>query len=187
MKKGQKLSEQRRQLLEKWLQSILQFRDCQELLLTFLGVSEKVIKTLISSSGCRLSSGEKIVTRLIRDLSEKGEKNRSKYLKNFDRDFFDSAESSLSPLVQTSLLNVLVPLCGSNGSACQAIDILHRMLRIECYRFAGEIQQSLFNNLELLKQMQVEKHILNSYSQETGQQGYCIAKLMKEHVRVLGC
>lgn len=181
MKKGQKISEQRRQLLEKWLQSILTYRDCKEALLTFLGVSEIIVKTVMSSSGCRLAPSEVIVAAFIRDLTQKGEKNRSRYLKNFDKEFFDSCESSLSPGVQNALLNVLVPLCGASSSACHAIDILYRMLRIESYRFAGEIQQTLFKNTELLKLMQVEKHILNNYNQETGQQGYFIAKLIKDH------
>lgn len=157
------------------------YRDCKEALLTFLGVNETVVKTIMSSSGCKLSPSEVVVAALIRNLTQKGEKNRSKYLKTFDKKFFDSCESSLSPCVQNALLNVLVPLCGTSSSACLAIDILYRMLRIECYRFAGEIQQTLFNNTELLKLMQVEKHILNNYNQVTGQQGYFIAKLIKDH------
>lgn len=195
--KGPRLSEERRILLEKWVKSVLCIKECQESLLEFLSVPEGVVKAFVECSGCRLNPAERVVARLVRNFSK--EKQWAKYLKRFDDKFFVINECFLSGGIMNSLLNMIVSLCCNENLACLAIDILYRMVRIESYRYAENIKAALFENLELLKDMRIEKHILNYYSQETGLQGYYIAKLVKEYfdrnnmsnyfkgVRVLGC
>ena len=172
---------QRQILLEKWIQSLLSHPEYRLDLLKFLTVPKEIMETFLSKPSCTLNAPEKIVARLIRDLS-KAKKKQSKSLKFFDSKFFSCTESNLNHYSRSLLLNTLIPLCSCEGVACLAIGILYRMLRIESYRFAEDVKQNLFANIELLKQIGLDRHILNEYSQETGLEGYFIAKLMKEQI-----
>lgn len=181
LKKGEKLSNQRRILLEKWIQSLLTQPDYRVHLFNFLTVPEEIMNIISTKPACPLNASEKIVARLIRDLS-KAKKKQSKSLKFFDVKFFSSTESNLNLYSRSLLLNTLIPLCSCEGVACLAIGILYRMIRIESYRFADDVKQSLFGNIELLRQIGLDRHILNEYTQETGLEGYFIAKLIKEQI-----
>lgn len=158
---------------------MLCIKECVGSLLEFLSVPESIVQTFLDCSGCRLNPAERVVARLVRNFTK--EKHWTKYLKRFDNEFFIVNECFLSGIITNSLLNMLASLCCNENLACLAIDILYRMLRIENYRYAENIKAALFDNLELLKGMKIEKHILNFYSQETGSQGYYIAKLVKEY------
>ena len=158
---------------------MLSIKEYQKILLEFLSVPENTISTFLASPGCILNPAEKIVASLFRNFNK--ENNWSRNLKKFDDEFFDCSEFCLSSVIVSSLLNMIVSLCGNSGVACIAIDILYRMVRIEFYRYAENVKVVLFGNLELMKEMKIEKHILNLYPQQTGLQGYYIAKLVKEY------
>lgn len=179
LKSGEKTTSQRKVLLEKWLQSLLRQTEHRPQLLSFLSIPEDIIKSASLSTSCTLNTSEKIVAQLLRDLS-KAKKKQSKSLKSFDSKFFSNTESNLSQNSQILLLKAIVPLCNNESVACLAIGILYRMVRIESYRFAEDLRFKLFGDMELLREMGLDRHILNEYSQETGLEGYFIAKMVKE-------
>ena len=134
----------------------------------------------MESDGCRLNHSEKSVASLIKH-SKKLEKNCTRYLRKFDDNFFANTGQVISTIVTSILVKQIVPLCGNPPSACQAIVILYKLLRIESYRYSDNIKQCLCNDIDLLRSMKIESHILNKYKCQTGMEGYYIANVVKEH------
>ena len=175
-----KLKETRRIMLEKWLRSVISFTECQQALLTFLSIPEPIIQIVLERNYCKLNESEKAVANLIKRIN-KIDKKGTFYLKAFSDSFFFNNEQNISSITTSILLKNLIPLCSNPATACKAIDILYKLLHIESYRYSDYIKQSLFNNIELLQKIQIEKHILNCYQSQTGMQGYTIANIVKEY------
>ena len=155
-------------------------QECMVPVLAFLNIPEHIIRASVESDGCRLNQSEKSVANLIKD-SKKIEKNCTRYLRKFDDNFFANTGQAIGQKVTGILVKQLVPLCGNPPSACQAIVILYKLLRIESYRYSDNIKQCLCNDIDLLREMKIESHILNHYKCQTGVEGYYIANVVKEH------
>ena len=167
-------------MLEKWLKATITFPECVVPVLVFLSIPEEIIRASVDSEGCRLNHSEKAVAGLIKH-SKKLEKNCTRYLRRFDDNFFSNTGQMISTIVTSILVKQIAPLCGNPPSACQAIIILYKLLRIESYRFSDNIKQCLCNDVDLLRSMKIENHILNKYKCQTGMEGYYIANVVKEH------
>ena len=174
-----KLPKERMHMLEQWLRTVMKHPECHELVLSFFSVPTQVVKQVCDNQFCKWNQREMAVASLVKN-TKKVEKHGNRALKQFDKEFF-KYDHCISQLPTNILLKTLVPLCGDPSVACFAIEILYKLLRIESYRFSDSIQQILFNNIELLREMSIEKHILNTFQYQTGVQGYEIAKMIKEY------
>ena len=174
-----KLVKSRQQLLETWLQGVLLHKENQVRLLEFLSAPDSIIFSVKKSTGCILSVPEKIVANLILHQN-KLHKSGKKLIKDFDSLFFESTEQSLSSNSINSFFNFFLPLCSDPYIACESIDILSKLVTLESYRFADQVKENLVNNIDLLKEVRLDKHILNEFGQQTGLQGYTIASVIKD-------
>ena len=174
-----KLVKSRQQLLETWLQAVLLHKESQVRLLEFLSAPDSIIFSVKKSTGCILSVPEKIVANLILQQNRL-HKSGKKLIKDFDSTFFESTEQSLSSNSINSFFNFFLPLCSNPCIACESIDILSKLVTLESYRFADQVKENLVNNIDLLKEIRLDKHILNEFGQQTGLQGYTIASVIKE-------
>jgi hypothetical protein len=177
--KSCKLAESRQGPLEAWLRALILNKAALSSLLEFLKIPESIIFSVKKSTGCLLTSSDKIVASFIKKLG-KISKTGKKLIKDFDNRFFENSEVCLSPSVLSSFFSYFFPLCSNFSVACEAIEVLFKMLRIECYRFADFVKEQLVDSLEILKEVQLEKHILNEFGQQTGIQGYFIAGVVKD-------
>lgn len=167
-------------MLDKWLNAAIRYPECHPIVLSFLNIPNEVIKASTKAYGCRLTQSEIAVAELLKGLSET-DLNVTRHLRKFDDLFFSNTEQNISQITTGILLKTLIPLCGNPSSACAAIVILYKLLQIESYRYCDSIKHALFNNIELLREIKIENHILNRYQSHTGLQGFFIANTIKEH------
>lgn len=108
------------------------------------------------------------------------EKPRARVLKEFKEEFFKTEDFKLGESGLGCFFESFSPLCGICETACEAVDILFNMLRDECFQLAEVAKDVFFSNVNWIKMIKIDKHILNEFEKPTSVQGVYIMKLAKE-------
>lgn len=176
-----KVVEIRREMLETWLQAVIQQELLLPLVFKFLDLSISRISFVMNMvNSVSTPADDAIVLDLAAQLSSEA-RQKLKTLKFFDKAFFEHQRRLTETALQT-LMAHLLPLCADLIVGAKSIYILSKLLSPQHNRDCELIRQTLVReNSELLASMDLQRHICQEFSGDTSQHAFEILLVLHDY------
>lgn len=173
--------EQRRRLLELWVNSVLLIENCRIALMVFLGMEASnaiIFSNSLICEPCKHNRSEQLIMILANRITANPLK-KGKALMYFEKDFFETKKKPSSEKFKL-LAKHLAHLCGENGIGSKALDILYKLISRAHYLHFESFLASLCSlNVQNLRHMKLDLHILKKYGGDSSQQAFDVLKILQ--------
>jgi hypothetical protein len=176
-----KVVEIRREMLETWLQSVIQYEELLPSVFKFLDVSLSRMSFVMNMLNSVLTPGDDaLVLNLAAQLSSEA-RQRLKALEYFDKTFFVKTRRLSEQSMQTVLAHLL-PLCADLIVGAKSIYIVSKLIAPQHNRgYELFLHYLLRENIELLSSMDLQKHIRQEFQGDTSQFAFEILVALSEY------
>ena len=173
--------DQRRRLLELWVNSVLLIESCRIDLMVFLGMEASnaiIFSNSLICEPCKQNRSEQLIIILANRITANPLK-KGKALMYFEKDFFETKKKPSSEKFKL-LAKHLAHLCGENGIGSKALDILYKLMsRAHYYHFESFLESLYSLNVQNLSDMKLDLHILHKYGGGSSQQAFEVLKILQ--------
>lgn len=171
----------RREMLETWLQAIIQQEQILPSVFKFLDLSMSRMSFVMNMINCvSPPADEAIVLDLAAQLTSEA-RQKLKALEHFDKAFFEHRRKISETSLQTVLAHLL-PLCADLIVGAKSIYIISKLIAPQHNRGYELFLHCLVReNTELLSSMHLHKHICQEFPGDTSQFAFEILLVLHEH------
>lgn len=177
-----RVTEERRTMLETWLKSLLQQPSQLDIVLGFLEVPyDKKVK-ILQNEKCHLTEEDHCVANLLTTFND-DIRHKSRSLENFEKHFFEK-KSGLHATYMKLLIRTLAKLCGTSGVGSKSLDILYKLVHSSSYRYYEmALTELLVLDFGLMKSIKLDMHILKQFAGDTSEQALEICLVIFNHLQ----
>lgn len=174
--------EERRAMLEAWMQNLLEQPLVLDLVLDFLEVPDDKKLKILSKEKCILTDEDHCVANLLHTFQDDN-RHKSRSLEEFEKHFFDQ-KSGLHSMYMKILIRTLASYCGSENLGSKSLDILYKLIHSSSYRhFEKALAELLMLEFSLLRLIKLDMHILKQFTGDTSEQALEICLVLYNHLQ----